>query len=234
MQATASGIAPQATEVRRLEIPPTPTPVPLPSEDDPRAILDLAHPDHYDYFDVPDTWYDYDNPGVAAYRQEHGHLLGIDYEPEELYTWWSFTDPSSGNVYAEVTATNGDCIARDSVGLVIRVDTETASEGYALDVSCDGAWRLRLHRRNQAPRELLPFTESEAVNSGAGASNRLGIYAYAGRIVLFLNGEQVGEVVDRNYTLSYGQFALYVRASQTFDLTATFDDFAFWHLPFIP
>jgi len=31
-----------------------------------------------------------------------------------------------------------------------------------------------------------------------------------------------------------GYFAVYVRASLTFDLTATFDDFAFWHIPYIP
>jgi hypothetical protein len=225
---------PEATAVRRLELPNTPTPVPLMSADDPRSILDMGQPDYLDYFDVPGTWFDYDNPGVAAYRQEDGRLLGIDYEPEELYTWWSFTDPASGNVYAEVTATNGDCIARDSVGLVIRVDTEFAAEGYALDVSCDGAWRLRLHRRGQEPRELTTYAPVEVLATGPGASNRLGIYGYAGRFVLFLNGSLVGEVVDRDYTLSYGQFALYVRASQTFDLTATFDDFAFWHLPFLP
>jgi hypothetical protein len=29
-----------------------------------------------------------------------------------------------------------------------------------------------------------------------------------------------------------GYFAVYVRASQTYDLTATFDDFAFWHIPY--
>jgi hypothetical protein len=33
---------------------------------------------------------------------------------------------------------------------------------------------------------------------------------------------------------SFGYFAAYVRSQVTYPLTATFDDFAFWHLPWIP
>ncbi len=32
---------------------------------------------------------------------------------------------------------------------------------------------------------------------------------------------------------SWGNIALYVRASQTYNLTATFDDFAFWKVPYL-
>ena len=223
----------EVTEVRRLELAPTPTVFEV-TEDDVRSILDLAHPDGVDYFDTQGTWFDFDTTGVAAYRMEDGHLLGIDYQPEELYTWWSYTDRSSGNTYAEVSVTNGDCIAKDSAGLVIRVDSDTASEGYALDVSCDGSWRFRQHRRGQEPFELVEWQAAPVIQTGKDATNRLGIWGYAGRFVLFINGAQVGEVVDQNNSYTYGQFAVYVRASQTFDLTATFDDFAFWHIPFIP
>jgi hypothetical protein len=225
--------AAEGTEVRRLELAPTPTVFQV-TEDDVRSILDLAHPDGVDYFDTQGTWFDFDTTGVAAYRMEDGHLLGIDYQPEELYTYWSYTDRSSGNTYAEVSITNGDCINKDSAGLVIRVDSDTASEGYALDVSCDGNWRFRQHRRGQEPFELVEWQAASVIQTGKDATNRLGIWGYAGRFVLFINGAQVGEVVDQNNSYTYGQFAVYVRASQTFDLTATFDDFAFWHIPFIP
>lgn len=218
---------------RRLPEIPSPTPF-IVSEDDVRAILDLAQPDYFDYFDEPDTWYGYDNECCAAYRIEDGHLIGKDYEPEEQYIYWSYTNRKSDNVYTEITTTNGDCTAKDSVGLVIRVQEDSTPSGYAFEVSCDGSWRLKLFRGIQASLDLFDWTPSEAINPGPFASNRLGIWGYMGKFYLFLNGHEIGEYFDQGYTYSNGYFAVYVRASLTFDLQATFDDFAFWHIPFIP
>jgi hypothetical protein len=225
-----AGVTPTA---RRLVLPPTPTPFHTTMEGDVRAILDLSKPDYFDYFDE-ETWYGYDVAETAAYQVVDGQLVGKDYQPEEQYVYWSYTDPQSGNVYAEISITNGDCIEKDSVGLVIRGQENRVPSGYALEVSCDGAWRLRRHRGNKAPEELVDWTSSEAINTGLGATNRLGIWGYQGQFTIFLNGTKVGEHLDSDYAETYGYFAVYVRASRTFDLTATFDDFAFWHIPFIP
>ncbi len=222
------------TEVSRLAAVPTPTPFHVLDEEDVRSVLDLSKPDHVDYFDVPEAWFDYDTPGRAAYRVEDGHLLGIDYEPEPLYSWWSNTDRQSGNVYAEVSASNGDCVDKDAVGLVIRVDTREGAGGYALEVSCDGHWRMLNHRQGKAAGELTDWEFSEAIQTGEGATNRLGLWGYMGHFVPFINGVQVGDLFDRDYDDTYGTFALYVRADRTYDLNATFDDFAFWHIPFLP
>jgi hypothetical protein len=94
------GVEPTAAEVQRLELHPTPTPFHITDEDDPRAILDLSDPDYNDYFDVPELWWDFDTPGAAAYGVTDGRLWGLDYEPEELYSWWSYTDKQSDLVYA--------------------------------------------------------------------------------------------------------------------------------------
>jgi len=222
------------TQVRRLELQATPTPFHVLSQDDPRVQLNLAQPDYFDYFDKPDTWFDYDTQGRGAYQFEDGRLLGIDYEPEELNAWWSYTGRQSGNVYAEITATNGDCIGKDSVGLAIRVNPESGAGGYALEVSCDGHWRFRRHRPGKEPVEIVEWTPSDAIETGKDAANRLGIWGYQGAFVLFVNGQQVGEPADPTYPYTYGMFAVYVRASQTFDLSATFDDFAYWNIPFQP
>jgi hypothetical protein len=229
----------QATELaptegpRRLELAPSPTPLVV-SEDDPRAVLDLAHPDHVDYFDNPDAWFDYDNADRAAYRVEGGMLIGKDYVPEEKTTWWSYTDVSSGNLYAEVSATNGDCIGRDSMGMAVRVDNTTAAGGYSLEVSCDGEYRFRRHSINGSPTDYIDWTASDAINTGPGATNRLGIWGYQGRFHLFINGQEVGEYWDTDYLFTFGTFALFTRASQTYDLTGTFDDFAYWDIKYIP
>jgi hypothetical protein len=218
---------------RRLELAPTPTAFSV-DADDPRSQLDLAHPDHADYFDNPDAWFDYDTAGRAAYVVENGQLLAKDYEPEEIYIWWSNTDRASGNLYTEVTATNGDCIGKDSVGLAMRIDREAGAGGYALEVSCDGAWRFRLLQVGEDQVELVDWTPSTAIEQGPGATNRIGIWGYEARFILFVNSAEVGRFWDTHYTYTYGTFAAYVRASQTYDLTATFDDFAYWNIDFLP
>jgi hypothetical protein len=230
----AAEVEPTAAEGQRLELPPTPTAFHVSDEDDPRALLDLAQPDHVDGFDRPEAWFDYDTAGRAAYWVEDGKLYGIDYEPDEIYTWWSNNDTASGNLYAEVSATNGDCAGRDSVGMTIRVDTEKNAGGYSLEVSCDGAYRFRLHQIGGDQAEFIDWTESDAILTGPGATNRLGIWGYQARFLLFVNGEEVAEYWDTNYRHQFGMFALYVRASQTYDLEATFDDFAYWNIDYIP
>jgi hypothetical protein len=65
------------------------------------------------------------------------------------------------------------------------------------------------------------------------SNNRMGIWAYQGKFQMFINGFHVGEYFDSSYPWSYGVFAAYVRAETTFDLTAQFDDFSFWHIRFI-
>jgi len=220
---------------RRLALAPTPTPLTLSGEDDPRAILDLANPDHFDYFDNPDFWFDYDSEGYAAYSVQGSKLHGKDYDPVTRDVYWSFSSKESGNVYAEISATNGDCIGRDVVGFTIRIDPEQSPSGYALEVACDGAWRFILFRpAGKATTTLIDWTPSDTIHQGPGATNRMGIWGYRGKFHLFVNGFHVGEYFDSSYTWTYGVFSAYVRATQTFDLTAQFDDFAFWNLPFIP
>lgn len=216
---------------RRLALVPTPTAFHVASEDDPRAILD-GSPDGFDYFDEP-TWFEYNTEGTAAYSIGDGQLNGIDNSPEDTYIYWSFNNAESGNVYSEITATNGDCIEKDAVGFVIRVQADKSPSGYALEVACDGTWRLRRYRGAKATEELVDWTSSDAINAGPFASNRLGIWGYQGQFALFINDAMVGEHVDADYPYTYGFFAVYVHGYRTYDLTATFDNFALWHLPFM-
>lgn len=205
-----------------------------PPEEDARVKLDLNNPDYADPFDVTNGWTQYDVERSGAYRVENGELIGVDYIPEEKFTYWTILNRQSGNVYAEVSATNGDCILKDSVGIVIRIDEETGSSGYGFEVSCDGNWRVRLHQDSKSPRVVKDWTPSTAILTGASATNRLGIMGYRDRFYLFVNDQPVGIVTDPQYSRSFGQFALYVRASQTYDLDATFDDFAYWNIRFVP
>ncbi|MCJ7824617.1 MAG: serine/threonine protein kinase [Anaerolineales bacterium] len=222
---------PQPTLINQSPTEPTPEPTP---EEDARANLDLDNPDYTDPFEISNGWTQYDVEGSGAYRVEGGELFGVDYVPEEKFTYWSILNRQSGNVYAEVSATNGDCIGKDSVGIVIRIDEEKGSSGYALEVSCDGSWRVRLHRESKSPRMLSNWSSSAAIHTGAGATNRLGVLGYRDRFYVFINDQPVSLVFDPEYSRSFGSFALYVRASHTFNLGATFDDFSYWHIRYVP
>src|SRR3990172_2838555 len=167
-------------------------------------MLDRAAPSHVDTFDNPRTWFNYDTPGRAAYWVTDGKLFGLDYEPEETFIWESYTDTASGNVYAEVSATNGECIARDSMGMVIRVDRQAAAGGYSLEISCDGAWRFRLHQIGGDQVDFIEWTDSDAIHKGPGATNRLGLWGYQARFPLYFHGEEGGEVLGVPLRPSYG------------------------------
>ena len=140
------------------------------------------------------------------------------------------TAQQSGNVYVEVSGTNGDCAEKDSLGVALRVDQENARSGYSYEVSCDGHWRVRRHHHDAGPRVLVDWAPSHLIHQGHGATNRIGILGYQGRFVFYANGQQVGSYTENNYTYSYGSFAIFVRASVTYNLTASFYDFSFWHL----
>lgn len=220
---------------RRLEVLPTPTPFIVTDDDDPRAILDLSNPDVFDYFSDGDDWYDYDSPGFAAYEITEGQLVGKDYDPEKLGVYWSYNSRPSGNTYTEISATNGDCIGKDAVGLVMRIDPQQTPSGYALEVSCDGAWRfLRYRPAGKSAQIYISWTPSDVIRTGNASTNRLGLWGYRGKFYMFINGFEVGEYFDSNYSYSYGYFSAYVRAAATYDLPAYFDDFAMWDIPFIP
>jgi serine/threonine protein kinase len=230
----AEAAAADEGEVRRRVLPPTPTIFPIDSADDVRTILPLGSPDHFDYFDEAGNWFETDVQNRAAYKLDQGRLLGVDYVAEELYTWWSYSDKESGNLYAEVSATNGDCFGKDSVGLAIRLDSVQTAGGYSLEVSCDGQWRFRRHHVNESPADLRSWTFSDIIDSGSGVSNRLAIWAYQEKFIPFVNGHALDEIVDPEYRYTFGRFGLFVRSSNTTSLAASFDDFAFWHVPYIP
>ncbi len=223
--------------VQRLELEPTPTPFSVAS-DDPRIILNLANPDYTDFFNNPKTWYTYgadQSNGKAEYKIEDGKLIGTDLDAVDTGLYWSYTSAQSGRVYVEMSVTNGDCAARDAVGLVLRVQADVTPSGYAVELSCDGAYRfIRFREAGRPTATLIDWTASDAINQGLGATNRIGVWGYDGKFYLFINNELISDFFDNGMPYSYGFFAAYVRAQVTYPLTASFDDFAFWHIPFIP
>jgi len=206
----------------------TPTAPPLPT-DDPRfgLGLDLSAPDYRDGFDRL-TWGELSDPG-AVNTLTDGGLKASDLLAD-AYIWWSATlpDAAAGDFYAEVTAVIQACRGKDAAGFAVRIGGVNLNSGYALEVSCDGHYRVRKFHEG-AVAVLRDWMAAEAIVQGPQATNRLGLLANGDRITVFANGMALGPPLQ-DADLFYGTFGLYAFARETPGVVVTFDDFSVWHL----
>lgn len=215
-----------ATHTATLGPTPSATPPPLPP-DDPRTGLDLVAPHYQDDFS---NWLTWIGPSSLAAENEFedGRLRATDRRADG-YVWWSTTVPqaNAGNLYAEVTATIGNCAGKDGYGLAVRVGGPNLDSGYSLEFSCDGAYRFREFNAGFV-RLLQDWTPSEAIRPGPNAINRLGILARGQTLVAVANGVVIGQIDGAIFGV--GTFGLFASAEQTAEVTVYFDDFALWWL----
>src|SRR3989304_4613895 len=142
----APTLTPTATPVPSGTLGPTPTITvpPLPT-DDPRfgPPLTLPAPDYHDGFQARYTWGELADLG-ATNVWDDGRLKASDLLADP-FIWWSTTisDANAGDFYAEVSAEIQACTGKDSAGFSSRVGGGNLDSGYALEVSCDGHYRLR-------------------------------------------------------------------------------------------
>ncbi|HKZ55963.1 MAG TPA: hypothetical protein VJ123_10815 [Anaerolineales bacterium] len=205
---------------------PTPSAAPLPT-DDPRAGINLSSPDYRDAFDVAFTWFEYSDDTVANTLGQ-GRLQTVD-KLADFFVTWSTNAVVAGNLYVEVTAEVGACSGKDSYGIAIRVDQVTFSNGYSLEFSCDGFFRMRKFISGQPPSLLLNWTQAAAIRPGPNASNRIGLLADGATLHAFANGEAL-PLHTEDFDYLEGIFALFADARETPGLTTTFDEFALWNL----
>jgi hypothetical protein len=205
---------------------PTSTPLPL-APDDPRTGLNLSVPDYKDGFSVPYKWIGPNDSASATNLVDNGKLVAVDHKADH-FIWWSTTDQKAGDVYVEVTAAIGACSGKDAAGLALRVGGENFDQGYALEVSCDGFFRVRKFINVATPpTTLIDWTAGPDINKGPNASNRIGFLAKDGHLYIFANNKLEGQKEDNAF--ASGTFGLYASAETTPDLTVTFTDFALWY-----
>jgi len=208
---------------------PTITVPPLPT-DDPRfgLGLNLAVPDYHDGFQARFTWGELADPGASNLWQD-GRLKASDLLADP-FIWWSTTiaDANAGDLFAEVAAQIEQCSGKDAAGFAARVSGVNLNSGYALEVSCDGHYRLRRFSEG-AVQVLRDWTAAPAIVQGPKAANRLGLLAVGDQITAYANGFALGPPV-RDSGLGFGTFGLYAFARETPGVAVIFDDFALWHV----
>lgn len=203
---------------------PTPTMRPLP-EGDPRQGLDLNNPHYSDGFNIAFTWVGpYGEHAANVWKEDH--LEAVDYLTDG-YVWWSTTNALGGNIYAEISATIGECEGKDSAGFGIRITPETYDGGYSLEVSCDGHYRLRRFLPGNVTT-LIDWTKAAQIMQGPEATNRIGLLSRGADLHVVINDVALETIQDA--TFYSGNFALFANALETAGLKVSFDDFAFWYL----
>lgn len=217
---------PAATETATEGPTATPTAPPL-GPDDPRQGINLAAPDEHDDFTTRYGWFEYNDPGAATITWERGLLRTTDLR-NDGFLWWSTSGVTAFDFYVEVSATAEQCSGGDAYGIGARIGGAGYDRGYTLEFSCDGKYRMRRFDSGAQPEVLLDWTAAEAISTGAGAENRIGLLAEGPTLTGFANGEQLQQVRDEFYV--FGNFGLFAEANQTERASAAFTDFALWYL----
>ncbi|MGH2619384.1 MAG: hypothetical protein ACRDHG_02270 [Anaerolineales bacterium] len=207
--------------------PPTPSPIPL-SPDDPRAGLNLSAPDVRDDFNQA-LWYVGSDAATASFAYADGRFQVTD-NLADGFLWWSTTAREAADLYLEVTAEVGACSGKDAYGFGIRVGGQNFDQGYTLEISCDGAYRVRRFVSEEPPVILLDWTPAAALVSGSEATNRIGLLAQADQIRAFANGELLSAQAIEDDSYSSGALSIFASAAHTPGLTVYYDDLALWFL----
>lgn len=235
--------APQPTEEPVDEATVAPTEEPAPEEtpaateeamveptvesDDPAIYL--GDPDWVDAMDKPEYW-PVGSDDFTSAEFANGAMKFV--AKDELPGWRIASTGELGQAYIEAVVKMGAaCSETDAYGIIFRVPKNSGyNRGYFFGVTCDGRYNLRmwdgLSGENGKSVTLKYFTASDVINKGKNQTNRLGVMTVGDRIALFINGQQVDEIVDDSFELGY--FGLFINSDKTKDLTVYVDQVRYW------
>jgi hypothetical protein len=218
---------PEVEEAPSPTVEPEPEPEPVIESDDPAIYL--GDPDWVDEMDKPEYWtVGSDTFTAASFENGAMKFIGLSDDPG----WRIASTNELGKAYIEATVKmGGACSETDSYGIVFRVPRNVDyKRGYFFGVTCDGRYNLRmwdgLSGENGKSITLKYFTASDVINKGKNQVNRLGVMTVGDRLLLYVNGEYVNEIVDDTYDLGF--FGLFVNSDRTKDLTVYVDQVRYW------
>lgn len=147
---------------------------------------------------------------------------------------WRLANPAGrefANLYLEATIRLGACSGSDHYGLIARVPVlEEPDQGYLFTVTCDGRYSLRRWNAEIGTKGemkwLVNWTASPAIQTGSNKVNRVGLWAYGSRLIVYANGQVLTEVKDTTYPSGY--FGVVVGADNTDDFTIQVDEMSYW------
>ena len=207
---------------------PTPTATLTPSLVPGDPATTLGSPTFDDRFNGTTNFYQYDDSS-ASYQIEQGQMVLIA-KKANSYETWTMSWKEIEDFYLEATGTFGPaCSGKDRFGMIFRApDT---SEGYIINISCDGSYRLSKYESADEEYTVLKgWTGTPHANTGPGSTNRLGVRIQGNLIAGYVNGNKVFEVTNDTFSAE-GRMGVIVAASNTPGFTAYLTRVAYWNLP---
>lgn len=193
------------------------TPTPTNSPEDPRELL--GDPSRVAF---NTSWYLEDDDHTIIDLKDN-KLVMTSIQPVGWYGW-TIHPPRLGDHYLEAKIHVKECSGNDSYGMIFRAGDNYAS-GYFLGLTCDGKYNLRTYGQN-AFRNLVEWTTSDAIKAGSDQTNRLGVKSEGSRLTIYINGKMVREVQDN--TFSNGMFGFFISGNSTPYFTFEVEGLDYW------
>jgi hypothetical protein len=156
---------------------------------------------------------------VPYYQTGTLHIAILD--PQTV--GYSMSEWEAGDFHLEVDSYHVEGPLDNEIGVVFRYVDELnfyyfsiSSNGYyAFHRYVDGEWQA-----------LIDWTASDVIETGEGAANWLGVYAFGTQITLLVNDYML-EIVEDD-TFDYGGIGLAAGASDEASVAIAFDDLSLW------
>ncbi len=171
--------------------------------------------------------------GPEGYEDDNTHIyMGNDVmimksDSTLGFRGWRLTSPTPQNMYLEATFNLPSCSGNDEYGLVFRAKDYTSGQGYYMGVTCSGQYNFS-RWDGGGTTTLINSKPGEAIQSGAGKTNRIGILANGNSFKLYANGKLLEEVQDSGLP-SGGHIGVFL-AGNSGNLTVELDKIAYWDL----
>ena len=241
VNATLTAIAANATNTptplpEPTEVPPEPTEVPPtatlePSatptleipEGDPASYLGKPHGE--DSFDTFNNWTLFDSTCFKSEITGSQYVMTAKGQPN--VACWEVSWPLLDNYYIETLVNMPEtCQPDDRFGLLFRAPDN--NRGYLYRISCAGEFSLTKWDGSET-KVLITDTTSDAISTGSGQQNRLGLGVYGSTYYLYANGIYLGQSEDTSY-LEAGKIGYFIRAASEQPFTVAYDYLKLWNL----
>ena len=205
------------------------TPNPTYATGDPRSTL--GNPTWTDTMDNSNNWFS-GTDSFTSLSFSNGEMV---LSALSNVSGWrlALNTPTLSSAYIEMTGKLVTCTANDSYGIIFRIPSLAADQGYLFGITCDGQYYLKSFDGktgvNGTTVVIADYTSNAAIVAGSGKSNRIGVWVKGTTIRLYANGILLKEVTDN--TFASGYIGVFIRKGLTEGLIARVTEMDYWVLP---
>ncbi len=160
--------------------------------------------------------------GRTAARSIAGGVLTIRVDEADLMRW-STLDGDYEDFYLEVDTAHVAGPVDNALGVIFRM--EDSENFYLFMISSDGAYSLGRYVDDEWS-SLVDWESTDAIETGAGGENRLGLLAVGNEMALYINNEELTRVQDDSFAA--GAIALLAGTNAEADVEIAFDNLWLW------